>query len=124
LIGAALLPGAAWRPLALLLGGGGLGVATVLGWRAAGLWRRDDAVARRVGERVAGIGDDLWSAVELGRELPKLDAEPLLSPELVRAHRQNVAERLRAIDPAIVVPLERLRAAWPLLLALTLLALL
>src|SRR5437660_943940 len=42
----------------------------------------------------------------------------------VRAHRQNVAERLRAIDPAIVVPLERLRAAWPLLLALTLLALL
>ncbi|MDB4965470.1 MAG: hypothetical protein JWN44_1159 [Myxococcales bacterium] len=123
LAGAAILPGAAWRPLCLLLAGGGLGVAAVLGWRAAGRWRRDDAVARLVGDRVVGVGDDLWSAVELGRELPKLDANPLLSPELVRAHRQNVADRLLAVNPATVVPLRRWRAAWPLLTALALLAL-
>src|SRR5258707_1792497 len=54
LAGAALVPGAAWRPLALLLGGGGLGVAAVLGWRAAGLWRRGDAPARLGGQRRAG----------------------------------------------------------------------
>ncbi|MGZ3439902.1 MAG: hypothetical protein ACXVDD_10305, partial [Polyangia bacterium] len=65
LCGAALVPGAAWRPLALLLGGGGLGVAGVLAVRAAARWRRDDAVARFVGERVPGVGDDLWSAIEL-----------------------------------------------------------
>jgi len=49
LCGAALAPGAGWRPLALLLAGGGLGVAGVLGVRAAARWRRDDAVARFVG---------------------------------------------------------------------------
>src|SRR5207244_7693847 len=63
-------------------------------------------------------------AVELGRELPKLEALPLLSPELVRAHRQSVADRLGKIDPAAVVPIARLRAAWPLLVALVALALL
>ncbi|HWE28137.1 MAG TPA: hypothetical protein VHB97_09055, partial [Polyangia bacterium] len=48
LCGAALAPGAGWRPLALLLGGGGLGVAAVLAIGAAARWRRDDAVARLV----------------------------------------------------------------------------
>jgi hypothetical protein len=67
LCGAALAPGAGWRPLALLLCGGGLGVAGVLAVKAAARWRRDDAVARLVGERVPGIGDDLWSALELDR---------------------------------------------------------
>ena len=117
ILGAALLPGAAWRPLALLLTGGGIGVAGVLTVRASARWRRDDAVARFIGERVPGVGDDLWSAIELERELPKLEANPLLSPELVRAHRERVAERVRAIDPRSLVRVRRAASAWPLALA-------
>lgn len=117
IVAAGLFPMAAWRPLALLLGGAGLGAGAVLGARAAARWRRDEAVARHVGERVPGVGDDLWSAVELERELPRLEAEPLLSPALVRAHRERVAERLLAIDPKSLVPVGRLRAVWPLLAA-------
>ncbi|HEX6837289.1 MAG TPA: hypothetical protein VF334_11985, partial [Polyangia bacterium] len=122
--GAALAPGAGWRPLALLLGGGGLGVAGVLAVRAASRWRRDDAVARLVGERVPGIGDDLWSAIELERELPRLEANPLLSPALVRAHRERVADKLRAIDPRTLVRVRHLASVWPLALAAATLALL
>ena len=118
-VAAALVPAAVWRPLTLLLGGVGLGVAGVLGLKAAARWRRDDAVARQVGERVPGVGDDLWSAVELERDLPQLEREPLLSPALVRAHRQRVIERLRTVDPRSIVPLRRLRSGWPLLVALT-----
>lgn len=119
LVAAALVPGAIWRPLALLLIGGGLGAGLVLTVKAAARWRRDESVARHVGERVPGLGDELWSAVELGRELPRLDAEPLLSPALVRAHQASVAGRLRAIDLTRVVSLRRLRHGWPLLAALT-----
>jgi uncharacterized protein DUF4175/signal transduction histidine kinase-like protein len=119
LVGAALVPGTAWRPLALLFGGGGLGAGIVFAVKAAARWRRDESVARLVGERVPGIGDELWSAVELTRELPRLDAEPLLSPTLVRAHQARVAERLRAIDLSRVVPLRRLRSGWPLLAAIS-----
>ncbi|MCA1664763.1 MAG: hypothetical protein LC659_10915 [Myxococcales bacterium] len=122
LCGAALLPGAAWRPLALLLTGGGVGVAGVIAVRAAKRWRRDDAVARFIGERVPGVGDDLWSAIELERELPKLESNPLLSPELVRAHRQRVAERVRAIDPRSLVRVRRATSAWPLVIAAAALA--
>ena len=121
-LGAALAPGAGWRPLALLLGGGGLGVAGVLGVRAAARWRRADAVARFVGERVPGVGDDLWSAIELERELPKLEADPLLSPALVRAHRERVAATLRTIDPRALVRVRRLASVWPLAVASALLA--
>jgi hypothetical protein len=123
--GAALVPMAAWRPLLLLLSGGGLGVGGVLAVRAGARWRRPEAVARHVGAEVPGIGDELWSAIELERELPKLDADPLLSPELVRAHRQRVAERVRGLDPHRLVPLRRRQSAWPLgvaMLALLLLA--
>ncbi|HEX9102903.1 MAG TPA: DUF4175 family protein [Polyangia bacterium] len=118
LCGAALAPGAGWRPLALLFTGGGVGVGGVLAVRAAARWRRADAVARFVGERVPGIGDDLWSAIELERELPKLEADPLLSPALVRAHRERVAGKLRAIDPRTLVRVRRLGSARPLVLAL------
>ncbi|HEY2747075.1 MAG TPA: DUF4175 family protein [Polyangia bacterium] len=117
LAGAALVPGAGWRPLALLLGGGGLGAAGVFAVRAAARWRRDDAVARFVGGRAPGVGDDLWSAIELERELPKLEANPLLSPSLVRAHRERVAERLRTVEPRQLVRVRRLASAWPLVVA-------
>ncbi len=120
--GAALLPGAGWRPLALLLAGGGIGVAGVLTIRAAARWRRDDAVARHLGEQVPGLGDDLWSAIELERELPRLDAEPLLSPALVRAHRERVAEQLRTLEPRSLVRVRRLANGWPLFAASALLA--
>ena len=117
LCGAALAPGAGWRPLALLLAGGGLGVAGVLGVRAAARWRRDDAVARFVGERAPEIGDDLWSAIELERELPKLEANPLLSPALVRAHRERVAGKLRGFDARAIVRVRVLASVWPLVVA-------
>src|SRR5215475_1746285 len=117
LCAAALVPAATWRPLALLLGGGALGTGGVMALKAAARWRRDESVARHVSERVGDVGDDLWSAVELERELPRLEANPLLSPALVKAHRQRVSERLRAIDPTRVAPLRRARSAWPLLLA-------
>lgn len=122
LVGGALLPGAAWRPLGLLFAGGGIGVAAVFTFRAASRWRRDEPVARLVGERVPGVGDELWSAVELARELPRLDAEPLLSAELVRAHQARVAERLRTVVVERVVPLRRARSIWPLATALLALA--
>src|SRR5260370_847870 len=44
--------------------------------------------------------------------------EPGVAPESVRGDQARVAERLRAIDRARVVPLGRLRSAWPLLTAL------
>jgi len=123
LVAAALLPSAGVRPLALLLAGAGVGSAGVLAIRAAARWRRDDSVARLVGERMpsldggSGVGDDLWSAIELERELPRLEANPLLSPALVRAHRERVAERLRAVDPRTLVPMRRLASVWPLVAA-------
>jgi hypothetical protein len=94
---------ALWRPLALV--GALAGAATLLVARAR-LRRRvasDAAVARLVGERLPSLGDDLWSAIELSRELPKLEAEPVLSGELVRALRANVSARLGEIDPARIV---------------------
>lgn len=117
LVGAGLWPLAAWRPLLLLVSGAGLGVGGVLAVRAAARWRKPEAVARHVGDEVPGVGDDLWSAVELERDLPRLDADPLLSPALVRAHRARVAERVRGLDPRRLVPLRRRRNGWPLLAA-------
>jgi hypothetical protein len=123
LAAATIGPAAAWRPLLLLALGGGAGVGAVLTLRAAARWRRDESVARHVGERVPGLGDDLWSAIELERELPQLDADPLLSPELVRAHRARVAERVLAIDARSLVAPRRARRLAPLVGVLALVAL-
>ncbi len=109
LVGAAWFPSAAWRALALL-GGTGAAVAAAV---ALGRVRRqlagDDAVARLVRDRLPSLGDDLWSAVELGRQLPQLDAQPILSGELVRALRANVAARLATVEPAGIVDLRPAR---------------
>jgi hypothetical protein len=100
---AAWLPSALWRPLALV---GALAGASALLVTRARLRRRvgpDAAVARLVRDRLPALGDDLWSAIELGRELPKLDEQPVLSSELVRALRSNVSARLGEINPSRIV---------------------
>jgi hypothetical protein len=125
-VAAALAPSPGWRPFTLLAAGVGAGVGLVMAVRGLARWRREDDVARLVGELRPDLGDDLWSAVELGRDLPKLDADadPLLSPELVRAHRLRVAERVRQVAPERLVPLRRLDSVWPLVAALAVLTLL
>jgi hypothetical protein len=121
--GAALAPGAGWRPFALLATGVGLGVGAVVGARGLARWRRADSVARLVGELKPNVGDDLWSAIELERELPHLEADQLLSPTLVRAQRQRAAELVRTVDVARMLPVQRLAQVWPLVVALGLLLL-
>jgi hypothetical protein len=107
LVGGALFPSAAWRALAVSGALAGGFVTWLRGARARAAWSSDEAVARFVG------GDDLLSAVELGRELPRLDADPVLSAQLVRALRANVAARLSSLRPAALVDLAPLRrGAW------------
>lgn len=119
--GAALAPGAGWRPFALLAAGVGLGVGAVVGARGLARWRRDDAVARLIGELQPNVGDNLWSAIELGRDLPRLEAELILSPALARAQRQRAAELTRGVDLRRLLPVRRLANVWPLFVALALL---
>ena len=99
-LGAAAWPAAGWRTLALtgaLVGGSALALAIGRTRRA---FARDEALAQLVRARIPALGDDLWSALELGRELPRLDAEGRLSGELVRALHANVEARLAEVQPA------------------------
>jgi hypothetical protein len=126
---AALGPSAAWRVLswAVVLGLGATAIASAVRARAA--WQTDTEVARFVEARLPSLRDDLTSAVELGRELPRLAADPVLSPELVRALCRDVAGRLGGLAPEGLVDLRPLRRrgalgagalalAWLLVLAL------
>jgi hypothetical protein len=106
-------PSAAWRSIVTLVLGGGAGTLAVFGARDILRRRSDEFIARQIGDRLPGLGDDVWSALELERELPRIDADGLLSPELVRAHRARVAFELRSIDPRALVALEP-RRLWPL----------
>ncbi len=96
-------PSTLWRPLAglaavALAAGGALGLL-----RARRAFASDDDVARFVGKKLPSLGGDLLSAVELGRELPKLAQDPVLSAALVDALRARVAERVARLEPAGLV---------------------
>ncbi|MSP62965.1 MAG: DUF4175 family protein [Myxococcales bacterium] len=109
LCGAALLgPSAVWRTLGWLLGLGAIaGLARAVALPLAA-WRRDEAVARFVGERT-GTGDLFQSATELAATLPALEAEPVVSAELVRALLRAAASRARQLDVHALVDLRRAR---------------
>jgi hypothetical protein len=103
LVGAALFPSPGWRSLLLVGSAVGLVAAALALNRSRRSLREDTAVAQLVRARLPGIGDDLWSALELGRELPRFDRDQVLSGELVRALQANVSARLKEVDPARVV---------------------
>jgi hypothetical protein len=102
-------PSTAWRPLALLALGVLAAAGTLSLWRALKTFASDDAVARFVGARVPALGGDLLSAVELERELPELEKDPVLSPVLVTALRGRVAGRLADVKPRGLVDMRALR---------------
>ena len=68
-------PSPAWRTgfVALVVVASATALAALL--RPLGRWRRDEPVARFVGERT-GSGDLVLSAIELGSSLSRLEAEP------------------------------------------------
>jgi hypothetical protein len=111
MVAAATGPANGWRPT-LALAFAAMVIAFVVMLRRARLtWTTDDAVARWVGRRVPHIGDELLSAVELERELPKLEDNPILSAELVRAHRQRVAAQLGEVSPAQLIDFRAMHRA-------------
>jgi hypothetical protein len=113
LIGAAVAPSWIWRTVTFLGGAVGVIAAGTALARSRRLLADEAQLAQLVRARMPGLGDDLWSALELGRELPKLDANPILSGDLVRLLRANVGARLAEIDPARIIDLAPARKlAW------------
>ncbi len=109
MVAAVVGPSSAWRPLGALAALVALVAAGMIVRRGKQRWRSDDSVARFVGVRVPQVAGDVLSAVELGRELPELEVNPVLSAELVLALRRGVAERLSAVEPRGLVDMRRLR---------------
>jgi Domain of unknown function (DUF4175) len=107
----ALGPGPVWRPLAILGAVALVAAAAALVVRARQSWASDDHVARFVGGRAAEVGDELLSAVELGRARAALAG--VASTALVDAHRARVVERLKRVQPSRLVDFrpERRRGA-------------
>jgi hypothetical protein len=97
-LGAALWPSGPWRSLALT--GVVVGVAALLATlaRVGRTLASPTTVAQKVRDRLPGLGDDLWSALELERELPRLDQDHRLSGDLVRALGAGVAARVKDVD--------------------------
>lgn len=117
LAAAALGPWAAWPILVIAALLGWALAGAILWWRARSWLRSDDAVARLAGRALPFVGDELLSAVELGRELPRLEIDPILSPELVRGLELRVADRLVGASPAALVDLAPARRLGLKLLA-------
>jgi len=109
LLAALVGPSTAWRPLALVGVTVAAALAAIAAARALRSFGSDDAVARFVGGRLPALGGDLLSAVELERELPKLEQDPILSPALVEALRRKVADRLADVRPHGLVDMRPLR---------------
>jgi len=109
MVGAAIGPANGWRPVLVASGLAALVGLVLVFRRAQKAWRSDDAVAAWVGRRAPHLGDELLSAVELARELPRFEASATSSAELVRVLRDRVGERLPAASPAQLVDLRRAR---------------
>ena len=92
-----------------LLGAGLLLLAWLFGLRPWLRLRPGAPVAREVERRLPGrpLRLELVSAVQLDRELPRLQQRPLVSPDLVMAHLEAVAGRIGGIRPQKVAPLKR-----------------
>jgi hypothetical protein len=122
MVGALIGPANGWRPVLIAAALAAI-VGLFLVWRRARLaWRSDDSVAAWVGRRAPHVGDELLSAVELERELPRFEESAVSSPELVRVLRERVATRLKDASPHQLVDLRRARReGWkqlgPVLLA-------
>ena len=100
-----------------LAAGGGL-VATLIGVAAVVLgvivpmrrWKSDAAVARHVGRREPPVASDLLSSVELDdAAIPSRRGAP--SRELIAALVGATAERIRVLDPRVLVPGKAVRQA-------------
>jgi hypothetical protein len=70
-------------------------------------WRRDERVARFLDE-ATGAGDLTWSALEIGRSLPSLEASGT-SPELARALVKMAVDRGQKIDLRKLIDLSKAR---------------
>jgi hypothetical protein len=128
MVGASVGPANGWRPvLAASALAASIGLVLIVR-RSRQAWRTDDAVAAWVGRRAPHLGDELLSAVELQRELPRFEESAVSSPELVRALRERVGGRVATASAYELVDLRRARregwkllapvvAAWALALA-------
>ena len=67
----------------------------------------DDALAKRIGDRVPGVGDSLLSAVQLHRDADTLAARYDLSRELIDLHVERSAGLSAAVDPKALTDRER-----------------
>lgn len=62
----------------------------------------DDALARRIGDRVPGVGDSLLSAVQLHRDAEVLSTRYDLSKELIDLHVEKSAELTSSVKPQVL----------------------
>tara|TARA_B100001989_G_scaffold253303_1_gene239750 strand:+ start:11384 stop:14425 length:3042 start_codon:yes stop_codon:yes gene_type:complete len=69
---------------------------------------RDESLSRELESWAPEIGGFL-TALELGRAMPTLDKQPLYSPVLAQARIDQVQQKLTALRPATVVPIEELK---------------
>lgn len=86
------------RPLFFGFAGATLLTAALLALRPLVRGWSDDALARRIGDRVPGVGDALLSAVQLHRDADTLSSRYALSRELIDLHVEKSAELTAGVD--------------------------
>jgi hypothetical protein len=98
------------RVLAVLFASGAIGSMIAFGVVIPRRrFRRDDAVARWVGDAAPQVASDLLSAVELERALAAGGAT--FSPELAFAAAAGTADRIEELLPSALVPREHVKRA-------------
>jgi plastocyanin len=104
------------------LGAGVLLVAYLYGLKPFLRFRPGAPLAREVERRLPGepMSLELVSAVQLDRALPGLLKRPVVSPDLVAAHLDTVADRLAKVEPREVAPGRRILKPLGLVFALSL----
>lgn len=110
LLAAGGLGGAWFRWVAaLVVLGGGVGVAGYVAWRMLRPFRRDEDVARHLEHGLPEMRDGLIASVQFGREWGRLSAG---SPALVAALADDVAGRLRGRDLDALTPMTPAKRPW------------
>lgn len=89
----------AGRPWFLGIAGATLVTAIVIAARPFIRGWSDDALARRIGDRIPGVGDSLLSAVQLHRDADVLSTRYDLSRKLIDLHVEKSAELSGSVDP-------------------------
>jgi uncharacterized protein DUF4175 len=74
------------------------------------VYRKETLLSREVERRLFSANQlELVSAVQLEGLLPQIELEPHVSPELVKAHLNDVAAELAGLNPKKVISVRRLR---------------